>query len=60
MEFCVGSLMKEPTLENLEPDEYEQMSESDLTHIPSIWPGTCEEIKCLNNSFSKQNTLCGT
>lgn len=41
---------------DLEPDEYEQMSESDMTHIPSIWPCTCKEIKCMNNSFGKQSS----
>lgn len=30
---------------DLEADEYEQMSESDVTHIPSISPRTCKEIK---------------
>lgn len=30
---------------DLEADEYEQMSESDTTHIPSISPHTCQEIK---------------
>lgn len=30
---------------DLEADEYEQMSESDMTYIPSILPCTCEEIK---------------
>lgn len=44
------------TARNLEDDEYEQMSESDLTHIPSISQCTCKEIKCLNTSFGKQNT----
>lgn len=41
---------------DLEPDEYEQMSESDMTHIPSISPCTCKEIKCMNNSFGKQSS----
>lgn len=39
-----------------EADEYEQMSAGDMTHIPSIWPCTCTEIKCMNNLFGKQGS----